>query len=142
MQPKFQPLPETEEFLLAEDYSFLYDLYRKDGIFVKRRWRIPKGFISDGGSIPKIFWSIIYGPFNPRVLRASMVHDYFYYTHLISRAEADDLFYKMLLEDSANPHIAWIMWKAVSIFGKYFWPNTDEDLDKMKKMGIIFQKDE
>ncbi len=36
---------------------------------------VPKGFISDGASVPRIFWSI-FPPNSPEYLSAVVVHDY------------------------------------------------------------------
>ncbi|EAJ6150290.1 DUF1353 domain-containing protein [Campylobacter lari] len=36
---------------------------------------VPKGFISDGASVPRIFWSI-YPPYKSEYFSAAIVHDY------------------------------------------------------------------
>lgn len=37
--------------------------------------RVPKGFITDGATIPRVFWWII-PPFKPKFLPAIIIHDY------------------------------------------------------------------
>ena len=37
---------------------------------------IPRGFETDGASIPKVFWSIIGSPFKGQYLYAALIHDY------------------------------------------------------------------
>jgi len=69
---------------------------------------IPKGFVSDGASIPKALWWYA-SPYDPGVREAAIIHDYFYRTpnaRLISndcvkevrvtRAMADDIFLQKL----------------------------------------------
>src|SRR5262245_47415743 len=40
-----------------------------------KRWNAPKGSIVDGASIPRIFWTVVGGPFEGQYRRASVVHD-------------------------------------------------------------------
>ncbi|MEW8403624.1 MAG: DUF1353 domain-containing protein [Candidatus Thiodiazotropha taylori] len=40
-------------------------------------WKVPKGAIIDGASIPKAFWSFVGPPFVGAYRRASVVHDYY-----------------------------------------------------------------
>ncbi len=59
--------------------------------------KVPKGFISDGASIPRPFWTI-FSPFNGDYFEAALVHDFLYsrasdYDYsFITRAEADEIF--------------------------------------------------
>lgn len=53
---------------------------------------VPKGFISDGASIPKIFWSLIAPCIDGRSIRAAVIHDWLYHTGILSRADADKIF--------------------------------------------------
>ena len=38
---------------------------------------VPIGFISDGTSVPRMFWSI-FSPFNGEYFEAALIHDYLY----------------------------------------------------------------
>jgi hypothetical protein len=59
--------------------------------------KVPKGFVGDGASIPRPFWSI-FSPFNGDYFEAALVHDYLYSKAsdvdypTINRAEADEIF--------------------------------------------------
>ncbi len=62
--------------------------------------KIHKGFITDGASIPKFFWSIIGGPLGPYA-PAAVVHDRCYKTppffhHRYTRKKSDYVFYEAL----------------------------------------------
>jgi len=82
---------------------------------------IPTGFITDGASIPKVFWSILY-PFGP-YFPAALVHDYLYskasnqFFH-VSRETADKIFKEAMF----NIGIGWItretIYRAVRIGGR------------------------
>ena len=70
--------------------------------------RIPKGFHTDGASVPKIFWNI-FSPFGS-YFSAALVHDFLYSkdSDLIfsaaDRAEADHIF----LEAMYNAGVGWL----------------------------------
>jgi hypothetical protein len=89
---------------------------------------IPKDFMWDGASIPRVFWKLLdMTPYDPRVLRASCVHDYLYnHTSNMPRDEADMYFKILCIEDGVPAKTANIMFDAVSTFGSFFyWNNKD-----------------
>ena len=57
---------------------------------------VPKGFVTDFASIPRIFWTIL--PPDDRYTYAAVLHDYLYWTQTTSRADAD-LVFKFAMED-------------------------------------------
>lgn len=82
---------------------------------------VPAGFYTDLATIP---WPLVgvpgaarYGNHN----RAAIIHDYVYGVkgHLddvqMTRKEADDLFYDIMIEDEVPKWKAWTMWFAVRI---------------------------
>lgn len=79
LDPILKPRPDLPLFKermqmeLQEDYIQNFD----DGTFTV----VPKGFITDGASIPKAFWSIIGGPLSRPYLYAAIVHDFCYEVH-------------------------------------------------------------
>jgi Protein of unknown function (DUF1353) len=81
---------------------------------------IPVGFITDFASVPKILWSAIssIGKFN----LASVVHDYFYSTHIYSRCFSDKEFLRLMHMTSPNTKLRnRIMFYAVRLFGNKRW---------------------
>lgn len=60
---------------------------------------IPKGFESDGATIPRILWPLA-SPFDDELRVAAVVHDYLYTTHLygMTMDEADDIFFRLMLQ--------------------------------------------
>jgi hypothetical protein len=69
---------------------------------------IPKGFCTDGASVPKIFWSLL-DPWS-KYFSASLVHDFLYskdsdfFFPLTDRKEADRIF----LEAMFNAGVGWL----------------------------------
>lgn len=78
---------------------------------------VPAGFITDGASIPKFFWSVL-SPFGD-YFAAAVVHDYLYKKEcqLYTRKEADLIFKEAMF----NLGVPWyrrdIIYQAVNLFG-------------------------
>ena len=53
---------------------------------------VPKGFESDGCSMPRFFWRIFGHPFDMQYLREAILHDWLYKEQIFDRATADRLF--------------------------------------------------
>lgn len=94
--------------MLAEDYETDYG------------FTIPKGFLINGASIPRLVWSAIGGPYSPDILRASVIHDYMY-IHKLGRDKADNAFYRVLQEDDTHGLKAYLMYVAVKSFGWLYY---------------------
>jgi hypothetical protein len=62
---------------------------------------VPKGFESDGCSMPRFFWRLFGHPFDMQYLREAVLHDYLYKTQIFDRATSDLLF-KEEMEKSAH----------------------------------------
>ncbi len=91
---------------------------------------VPKGFITDGASIPKIFWPLIGGPLGPYA-PAAVVHDFIYKYQLRDREEADRIF----LEAMGVLGVAWwrrrSMWLAVRVAGWRPWNRYTKELEEV-----------
>jgi hypothetical protein len=81
---------------------------------------VPKGFVCDLASIPKfITWLV---PSWDQTAGAGILHDWLYRTGLLSRLDADALFYEALrAEPSTGRFWAFWMWAAVRVFGWGPW---------------------
>lgn len=81
-------------------------------IFNDARITIPKGFTTDGASIPKAVWSIIGSPFTPRFIEAAIVHD-FCCVNQFDGDGRDILFYETLIRNGVKTWRAKAMYWAV-----------------------------
>jgi hypothetical protein len=85
---------------------------------------IPKNFETDLASIPRIAWSYM-SPAHSSLMRASIVHDWFYrMTCDFTRYETDLIFYHMLRNDGVSFITANMMFYSVRLFG---WNSYNED---------------
>ena len=78
---------------------------------------IPKGFVTDWASVPTILhWFI--KPTHHKILRASLIHDWLYCTHITSRQVADSIFYQVMRIDGMPRWKAKLCFWSAQVFGK------------------------
>ena len=83
------------------------------------KYIVPKGFETDGASIPRIFWSIAGCPLKAKYVKAAILHDYLYSKNSkISFHQANLAFYRNMRRAGIPKLKAKLMYKAVEIFGK------------------------
>ncbi|KRR06205.1 hypothetical protein CQ12_11505 [Bradyrhizobium jicamae] len=87
-----------------------------------RRWPVPAGTIIDGASIPRVFWSVIGGPFEGAYRGPSVIHDYFCDVRTRKYPEVHLNFHECMLAAGVSPSLAWLMYRAVAVFGPK-WPD-------------------
>ena len=82
---------------------------------------VPVNFITDGASIPRVFWTPIGSPFTGLYRKAALIHDYLYATQTTERIYAD----KVFLEGMKVLKVSWwkrrIMYLAVRGFAGGIW---------------------
>ena len=64
---------------------------------------VPKGFESDGCSMPRFFWRVFGHPFDMQYLREAILHDYLYKEQQLDRKTAD-LIFREEMQKSAQLH--------------------------------------
>ena len=82
---KVKPHPDGRHWELLEEFDY-YLGSLESGMYI----RVPKGFVTDFASVPRIFWWLFppWGKYG----KAAVVHDYLYHTRMFSRAVADAIF--------------------------------------------------
>jgi hypothetical protein len=90
---------------------------------------VPVGFITDGASIPKAFWSIL-SPFGD-YFAAAVIHDYLYSPvsiHKFTRAECDLIFKEAMFNDGVPWYRRDVIYRTVANFGKCSFKKTPQDI--------------
>ena len=103
-------------------------IYRKENLKII----VPKGFIFDFASIPKLFWNI-FSPNGGRYDRASCLHDWLYATQCLSRKESDWIFYLAMLDDRTPKWKAKIFYWGVRVGGSFAWNNNKKKAKELAK---------
>ena len=94
---------------------------------------VPKGFVTDGASIPKLFWSVVGSPFTGLYCPAALIDDYFYYTKSTSRWYADKIFLECMKDLGVSKWKRVSMWFAVRIGAGRIW--------KRRRKGCYYSRD-
>jgi hypothetical protein len=111
-------LPDGRNMKLMDSFEFIDSQCR--------RWPVPAGSITDGASIPPVFWSIIGGPFEDKYRDAAALHDFYCDSRTRTWKNTHGVFYEAMLTRGVNSKRAWIMYQAVYEFGPR-WPDPPID---------------
>ncbi len=78
---------------------------------------VPLGFITDGASIPRTFWTLL-GPFGP-YFEAAVIHDFLYspWNRRFTRLEVDQLFKEAMFNLGLDWPRRELIYRAVRAFG-------------------------
>jgi len=129
-QPRMSPIPERG--LWCNDFDF--------GVFIRGVCiLVPRFFCIDGASIPRYLWAITYHPFDAKIILAALVHDWLYWSHQVSKEEADLIFLDLLIENGVHPTMAYMMYKAVAIFGDNSWELKEAEKPLLLMLYILIK---
>jgi hypothetical protein len=122
--PEYEKANEKGHIQLCQDFCFAVD--------GKTFW-LPSGYLCDGASIPRPFWSIIGSPFDPEKVPAAFVHDAIYLTHAFNRSDADEILFQLLQQGGCRLRTARTMWAAVRGFAQFAWSMSASDKSDLAK---------
>lgn len=91
-----------------------------------REWPVPAGAWCDGASIPRVFWTLIGGPFEDKYRNASIVHDHYCITKDRVWGDVHRMFYDAMRCSGVGKAKAGVMFYAVYRFGPR-WPDPSGD---------------
>ena len=91
--------------------------------FGGRSFLIPRHFESDGASVPRLFWRVVFPPTDSTAAAAGVAHDFIYRIQPEgwSRKDADRMFLAFLIENGASYFAANAAYLAVRLFGRIAW---------------------
>lgn len=108
--------------ILGEDKDRTYTIGdTKDKIVV------PKGFVTDYASTPKIVWLLGLSP-HEQYSRAAIIHDYLYWSQGCTREQSDRLMLIAMKESEVGRLGRWLVYQAVNAMGKSSWENNAKEL--------------
>ena len=83
---------------------------------------VPRGFVSDLASMPEALQILRgRGPSSRRYVIASLVHDYLYWRQDCTRAQADNIMMKAMLEEGVSGIERRLVYEGVRRFGQAAW---------------------
>ena len=99
-----------KRWILTSDFTYVH--LHRDGY--RHYITAPKGMITDGGTIPRLFWWYV-KPSSRKLFPAYVIHDVMRKNPIkFDRKEADKIFFDMLIELGVDTNKAVTMFLAVS----------------------------
>ena len=89
---------------------------------------VPAGFESDGASVPRLLWGVVFPRDDRKALFGAIVHDYIYRTHPLkwTRSDADDAFLYLLQQGGVSFVRRIRAYIGVRLFGKSAWEAAEK----------------
>ena len=99
--------------------------------FGGKSFLVPRGFESDGASVPRLFWRVVFPNSDSHATTAGICHDWIYRTQPAdwTRGEADRMFLALLIEFGTPIHQALAAYHAVRLFGGIAWRENGKLLE-------------
>lgn len=101
-----------------------------------KRWNVPKNTVVDGASIPRLFWTIIGGPYEGLYRNASVIHDYYCVVKTESWQNVHLMFYNACITGGTKEIKAKIMYSAVYAGGPR-WEISIQKINGIESKSII-----
>ena len=80
---------------------------------------VPKGFITDFASVPRLPMTYLLA--GDTAHAAAVIHDFLYRNKLGTRRQADAIFFEAMAADGEPAWRRWAMWSAVRVGGRWTW---------------------
>ncbi len=103
--------------------SFQYHVWKEDSTFVIE---VPKGFKSNGASIPRFLWSVVGHPWG-EYEQAAWLHDYMYFKQAFDRKKCDQIFYESMGVLAVAGWKKKVMYAGVRVGGWKGWGKYDKE---------------
>lgn len=113
--------PQTKK-LFTENTTYI--VVQKDFPFIgadNTAQKIPAGFISDGCSVPRLFWRFIDPTINATTIQPAIKHDYGYRFQYTSKTKIDTAFLSEMIRRGYKKWKAILTWLGVALFGFVAW---------------------
>lgn len=120
---KVQMHDDCKNWTLLEEFEY----YRTDN--PESKLIVPKGFVTDFASIPRIFRNIlpVTGTKKNPYGKSAVLHDFLYdrtCVYCYSRKEADDIFLESMKAVGVSKFVSYLLYYSVRWFGKKHYSNT------------------
>ena len=127
-QPLLLPVPNSKRYMLMKDFEL-----KEYNVLV------PRSFLTDGASIPNIFWSLTYPPYHPCIIAGAVVHDWIFLNHQMSQDDANKLLHEIMTRNGANSIKSKMIYEGLKTFGAFAWKRSEQDIQKLKNIYEIIK---
>ena len=101
-------------------------------------WPVPAGAWLDGASTPRVFWTLIGGPFEGTYRNGSIVHDHYCITRSRAWRDVHRMFYEAMRCSGTGAAKAKVIYYAVYRFGPR-WPGFEESLGESAPAALTYR---
>lgn len=123
--------PDERKMILLKDFAFIDQ--------ANERWQVPKGFTTDGASIPQVLWSVAGPPYIGNYRRAAVVHDYYCVARTKSWQSVHLMFYEAMIAGGVHRIKAKLMYEQVYAHGPRWIAIENSHLHESGKSIVITQ---
>ncbi|PKN19154.1 MAG: hypothetical protein CVU71_08895 [Deltaproteobacteria bacterium HGW-Deltaproteobacteria-6] len=116
--PTVQPFLNNRDWILVRNLEYSIG---NSGVKIS----VPKGFVTDFASVPRILWPIL-SPYE-NYSRAAIVHDYLYWTQKCTRKQADNIFLMAMKESSVSKRKCYTVYQGVRKGGEPAWNSNKKE---------------
>lgn len=102
-----------------------------------RIWTVPAGAVVDGASIPRVFWSLVGGPWDGDYRDASVIHDWYCAVRVQPWKDTHQMFYRAMLRSGVSPRKARILFLAVYYAGPSWSDLTIANMRLLTQNGAV-----
>ena len=105
------PMPDGHRWIVTEPFLYSTSLHKIE---------VPKGFITDFASIPRVFWRIL--PPTGKYTMAAVIHDWLYFSAYMDNRKLCDNIFSMAMDSCGVP--IWkreVLYRGVRLFGWAGW---------------------
>lgn len=121
--PIIKPFGDWDYYYLADELKWQREkaLPLRDAKVSEEIVTVPKGFVTDLASVPRILWSVL--PKTGRYAYAAIVHDYLYWVQPtgVVRRDADEILETAMKRSGVSGEKVWAIEKAVRTLGESAW---------------------
>src|SRR5688572_15669027 len=72
-------------------------------------WDVPAGMVTDGASVPSVFW-VMFPPWTGNYRKAAVIHDHYCATKSRTWQETHNVFYEAMLTEGMGERTAKVLW--------------------------------
>lgn len=119
--PSIMPFADSKSFMLLDDLQ--YRVGHSNYAII-----VPRGFVTDFASVPRMLWSFGLSPYG-RFSKAAVIHDYLYWAQGCTREQADNLMMIAMKESGVGGVQAKLLHWGVRLGGKGAWAENRRDRD-------------
>lgn len=80
-------------------------------------WDVPKGYVTNGASIPPSLWSVVGGPFDGPYRDAAVIHDYYCESKTRTSDQTHEMYYEAAIARGTSENIAKAMYAGIVLGG-------------------------